>query len=122
MADANALFEVSIPAEGPPQLRLLGKVTGDDLREAGCDLIKLFGVEVYSRPLLIDMSGTDFLDSSGIGWLLEQHKQFRSGKGKIILHSVPPMVSKVMQLMSLHRVLPIADDEQAASLLAESRD
>ncbi len=122
MGDANGLFEVVNAGEGPSHLRLTGKVTGDDLRAAGCDPIDLFGADVYSKPLLIDMSGTDFLDSSGIGWLLEQHKRFRSGKGKLILHSVPPMVAKVMQLMSLNRVLQIADDEQTASLLAESED
>lgn len=120
MPSENTLFDVSIPSDGPMQLRLSGQVTGDQLRESGCDLVGLFGEEIYSRPLLIDMQKAEFLDSSGIGWLLEQHRRFRGGNGVVVLHSIPPMVSKVMQLMNLHRVLRIADDEKAAHLLVES--
>lgn len=120
MAGDQLQFEISKADAGPHELLLSGHVTGDGLREAGCDLTTLFGADVYDHAVLIDMRGTEFLDSSGIGWLLEQHKRFRSGSGRLVLHSVPPMVSKVMQLMSLHRVLKIADDAKAARLLAEA--
>lgn len=120
MAGNQIQFEVSKSDTGPREVLLSGHVTGDGLRESGCDLATVFGEDVYDHPVLIDMRGTEFLDSSGIGWLLEQHKRFRSRSGKLILHSVPPIVAKVMQLMSLHRVLNIADDAKAACLLAEA--
>jgi hypothetical protein len=37
----------------------------------------------------------------------------------LVFHSIPPMVSRVIQLMSLHRVLRIATDAAAARVLVE---
>jgi anti-anti-sigma factor len=119
MSDAALTYELSESEDSLPELRLSGHITGDALAEAHCDPIGLLGGNAYSKRVLVDLSGTDFLDSSGIGWLVQQNKLFQSTGGMLVFHSIPPMVSRVIQLMSLHRVLRIATDAAAARVLVE---
>ena len=122
MADTGLQYQLNESDGSIAELRLSGHVTGDALAEAACDPIQLLGGDAYARRLMVDMSGTEFLDSSGIGWLVQQNKLFNNTGGKLVFHSVPPMVARVIQLMSLHRVLRIAADAVTARSLVEGDD
>jgi hypothetical protein len=50
--------------------------------------------------------------------LIISHKHFVQAKGQLILHSVPPLVLQVMQIVRLPLVVPVATDEAAALALA----
>jgi anti-anti-sigma factor len=63
---------------------------------------------------LFDMEGVEFIDSSGIGWLLSMNRRFQEEGGAMALHSVPPMVSNALKLLRLNEVLTIAEDAPAA--------
>ena len=60
------------------------------------------------------MEKTRFIDSSGIGWLMVSHKRFLGAGGRLVLHSVPPMIAQVLRLLNLHTILAIEPDLAAA--------
>ena len=70
----------------------------------------LLGPDCYSRRVIVDFNQTSFIDSSGVGWLMICHKKFLVVRGKLILHSVPPMVDQVLRVLQLHHVLTIKPD------------
>jgi anti-anti-sigma factor len=78
----------------------------------------LLGAGFYQRQVLLDLGQATFIDSSGVGWLLTNHKNFLAAGGKLILHSVPPMVDQVLRLLQLHHMLSIKADRVAAMAAA----
>ncbi len=96
------------------EVRLSGRITSDAVAEKADRLRQLLGDRAHAGMLLVDLSGTSFLDSSGIGWLLDQHRKCTKAGGLLILHSIPPMVSRVLQLMNLQQVFRIAADAGSA--------
>jgi anti-anti-sigma factor len=82
-------------------------------------LERLLGAACYIRHVVLDMGQASFIDSSGVGWLLTCHKNFQNSGGKLLLHSVPPMVDQVLRLLQLHHILTIKSD-RAAALAAAS--
>lgn len=106
--------------EACSEVRLSGRITSDVVANRGDHLRELLGERAHAGRLLVDLSGTDFLDSSGIGWLLEQHRKCKRAGGRLVLHSIPPMVSKVVQLMNLHHSFHIATDSVSARAMAEA--
>jgi len=99
---------------GVVSITVAGSVTQNDL-DPGRDVLKhTSGDDVYFKTLLMDLSGADFLDSSGVGWLLTCHKRFEERGGRLVLHSVPPTVGNVLRVLRMERVLRIAENEKAA--------
>jgi anti-anti-sigma factor len=72
----------------------------------------------FTRKTLLSLEKVGFIGSSGIGMLLMSHKLFNQAGGRLVLHSLPPMVSNALQLMKMSLVLHIAKDEQSARALA----
>lgn len=84
----------------------------------GDPLEQVLGPGCFTRRVLLDLEGADFIDSSGISWLIVAHKHFRQGGGRLVLHSLPPRVSQVLHFLHMHLVFHIAADEAAARALA----
>jgi anti-anti-sigma factor len=78
----------------------------------------LLGNDAYTRRVLLNLEQTSFIDSAGVGWLVRCHKHFQQGGGKLVLHSIPPMVNHVFQLLKLGSILHITEDEATAKTLA----
>jgi stage II sporulation protein AA (anti-sigma F factor antagonist) len=81
-------------------------------------LENLLGMDGLKRPILLNMERVRFLDSSGISWLLVRHKHIKEQGGKLVLHSLSPLVRQPLEFMNLTRVLHLAHDEPAARNLA----
>ena len=77
-------------------------------------LESLAGPSIYSRKLLLNLDRVEFLDSSGISWLVVSHKNFQQHGGVLVLHSIPPMIYHCFKILGLLDVLHIAPDEAAA--------
>jgi len=114
-------YDVVQTGDDGAEIRLRGRITSDALAEQAAEVARAIGAAAYRGRLLIDMAATEFLDSSGIGWLLEQHRQCLQGGGMMVIHSVPPMVDRVMHLMNLHRAFHIAADHATARTYTEHR-
>jgi anti-anti-sigma factor len=84
-----------------------GQVTQREIDPISEPLQELLGPAAYSRQVRLDLSETNYLDSSGIGWLLKCHKRMREKGGKLTLHAPHPMVANVLKVLKLDRVFNV---------------
>ncbi len=91
-----------------------GQITQAALTANPEPLSGLLGDGGYGRRVALGLAEATFLDSSGVGWLLMCNKRFREASGRLVIHSVPPVILDVIKVMRLDQVLKIADDETAA--------
>ena len=83
---------------------------------AAPELRALVGRTVPSgRPrIVVDLAGTEFMDSSGLGALITGLKTARQAGGDLRIAALNEQVAMVLQLTNLHRVLrPYASVEEA---------
>ncbi len=105
--------------EGVIRLQCVGNVSQQNMQPGVDPMEVLLGSDCYDRTVLLNLEQTEYIDSSGVSWLMGRHKRFLTGGGKLILHSVPPMVSQVLQLLRINTILNIAPDEPAARKIAQ---
>lgn len=96
------------------RMRLKGRVTQKELPTHEDLFVEQIGPNAYHRRVLLDMQESEFLDSSGVSWLLVAHKKFRDQGGRLVLHSLPPLVSNVLKVLRMNQILTLAETEQAA--------
>jgi len=96
------------------RLQCEGEITQFDIPTDRDPFQDTLGPVIYRRRVLLDMEKAEYIDSSGIGWLLAAHKRFQREGGRLILHSVPPAVEQVLRLLKLNTLLTIAADEREA--------
>jgi anti-sigma B factor antagonist len=72
---------------------------------------ELAGVLAADRPvrLIVDLSGVDFCDSTGVNVLLAAHRQARVGGGDLELAGPRPAVRKILQVTGLETVFTVID-------------
>jgi stage II sporulation protein AA (anti-sigma F factor antagonist) len=80
-------------------------------------LESLLGSTVYTRKVLLNLERIEFLDSSGISWLVVSHKHFNQQGGALALHSIPPRIHQVLQFCRMDKLLRLAEDEAAGRAL-----
>src|SRR3954468_3356721 len=80
-------------------------------------LESLVGPNVYSRKLVLNLDRVEFLDSSGISWLVVTRKHCQQQGGVLVLHSIPPRIQQVLQFCRMDKLLKLAEDETAADAL-----
>lgn len=66
------------------------------------------------RRIVVDMTATDFLDSTGLGALVAGLKRLRAHDGEMRLVCTAPRIRKVFEITHVDRVLPIFDTVDAA--------
>src|SRR5262245_2037329 len=101
------------------RLQCAGQVTQTEVQNRRDPVESLLGWDGYGRKVLLNMDKTTDIDSSGVSWLLVLHKHFAQAGGNLVLHTVPPAVNQVLQLLRMNLVLRIAPDEKAARALAQ---
>jgi anti-anti-sigma factor len=101
------------------RLQVTGRITHDVLSPWGDELGNLLGGGGYARRVILSLADVDFIDTSGISWLLARHKRFREASGKLVIHSVMPLVLEVLKVLRLHMVFHLAENEPAALALAQ---
>ena len=93
--------------DGLTVLRVIGSVdltTAPDLRERLIELV----TEGRLR-IVVDLTDTDFLDSTGLGALVGALKRLRAKDGDLQLVCGPGAVRRVFAITSLDRVFAIHD-------------
>ena len=60
----------------------------------------------------IDLSGTTFVDSCGLGALIAVHKTASSRKGVVRLINPTPSMERILEMTRLHRVFQIVRTEE----------
>jgi anti-anti-sigma factor len=101
------------------RLECEGQVTQQELTMDHDPLEAVMGPSLYQRCVLLSLEKTSYIDSSGVSWLLRGHKQFERSGGRLVLHSLSPMVRQVLHLLKLTTLLHVAADEREALPLAQ---
>lgn len=60
--------------------------------------------------LVVDLSGVEFCDSTGVNALLAAHRQAREAGGDLELQAPRPGVRKILQVTGLETVFTVTDD------------
>jgi anti-sigma B factor antagonist len=66
------------------------------------------------RRVVLDLTGTDRCDSTGLGVLVGSLKRVRAHGGELRLAGCQPPVRKVLELCDLHRIFTLYADADAA--------
>jgi anti-sigma B factor antagonist len=89
------------------RIAVLGHITQKELAPLTEPLLDLLGPSGYTRQVRLDLSHTEYLDSSGVGWLLTCNKRMRQAGGHLTLHAPHPIVANVLRVLKLEKVLTI---------------
>ena len=106
MSDVKLSYEV---LEGSNVLRVDGEVifeNSNHVKEEAKEIIK----ENETKKLIIDLSSTSYLDSSGIGVILSLFKFMRDNNGKLLIANPNEKVKKVFEVTKLNQILDIYND------------
>jgi anti-anti-sigma factor len=107
---------VSIEKAGYVRLAAEGDITSRDFLDSGGKnpLETILGANWASNNLMVSLEHTAFIDSSAIGWLIDAQRKSKAAGGKLVLHSAPPRVRDVFELLKMRVVLNLKDDETSA--------
>ncbi|PPR78182.1 MAG: putative anti-sigma factor antagonist [Alphaproteobacteria bacterium MarineAlpha3_Bin5] len=90
---------------------LIIRLTGDiDLQTSPNVRQGLMGSIDKGRPIIVDLSGVDYIDSSGVASLVESLQTMRKKGKQFILVSVSEKAMRVFQLARLDKVFTICSD------------
>jgi len=67
-----------------------------------------------SGKMLLDLSGVEFMDSSGLSVLISAHEMASERNGFVMLSSPEPKIKALIELTRLHEMFEIFDDRDAA--------
>lgn len=64
--------------------------------------------------IVLDMSGVDFMDSAGLGSLMQVLRGFAESDRRIVIANPSPIVGRTLHLMGVDRIVPIMDTLKSA--------
>jgi anti-sigma B factor antagonist len=100
------------------QVELSGRITPDSFSHESEPLAALLGPGAYHRRVLLDMTKSEYINSSGVGWLIVCHKRFRDAGGRLVMHSIPQLVRSVLEVLKMDQVFHLSQDLESARQLA----
>jgi anti-anti-sigma factor len=102
------------------RIEIVGNVTRDAW-PAGRDLLaEHCGEGIYAHLVILSLKQSLYVDSSGVDWLINCHRRFQKGGGRLVLHSLAPASQQLLKMMRLDRVLEIEPTEAGAAARARS--
>ncbi len=94
----------------PVQVQCEGNLSRLDLAENLSPFEHFLGPGGFARQVQLNLEQVEFIDSNGIGWLVECHKRFRAAGGGLSLCKLPPRILQVLQFCKLDRYFHIIRD------------
>lgn len=70
--------------------------------------------ENYINKVVFDFSRTEFMDSSGIGILLNRYKQMIRSGGKVTIYGVGAQVNRILAVGGISKLIEHYDTKEAA--------
>ena len=118
-----ALRMVCIDDSGTVRLAADGPIMSGNFASASDHPLEtLLGVAWARHRVLLDLDKADYIDSHAVGWLLNCHRAFAAGGGRLVLHSVQPKVRRILTTLRVDAVLPLAADEASAQSLLQKKE
>ena len=104
---------VRVATEGP--LTSADMLMGSDQPHP---LEALLGQHWTNKKVLLDFDKTTYIDSSAIGWLINCQRKFKDGGGMLVLHSIPPTVMQILNVLKIGKLIPLERDLSTAREIA----
>jgi anti-anti-sigma factor len=82
--------------------------------QLGNPLEKILGCMTFTRKVILNLEKVNFLDSSGLSWLVACHRRFTQQGGRMVMCGIPPRILQVLQFCRMDQLFTIAEDEAAA--------
>ncbi len=105
---------------GMPVLSLTGRLdfdTAPGLRKA---LMKHAGGS--ESPLILDLSGLEFIDTAGVATLIEAELRWRDGKGRMVLFGLREPIAVAVDTMHVTDLFTVVAGEEEAARAAGAPD
>jgi len=101
-------FRISVRDDGGvPMVAVEGEVDVATAPSVRDELYRL--IEAGANRVVMDLSGMDFIDSTGLGVFVGALKRAREGGGGIELRGLKPSARKVFEITGLDSAFTIAD-------------
>lgn len=98
----------------PPVLVLSGEFDVANVREIDRFLRRRLGPFYHRGHLIIDLSGTTFIDSSFVGFLVRLVKELRGAGRELLLVRPGGQVRRVFAIVGLPNLVPVFDSLEDA--------
>ncbi|NLD47517.1 MAG: STAS domain-containing protein [Clostridiaceae bacterium] len=96
--------------EGIKVIKLTGQVRISTQNEFK-DLLDNLARESEGRTVILSMDGVIYMNSAGLGIIIDTYKKFKEKKGRMILCNLMPDISKLFEVTRLNRFIEIYDTE-----------
>ncbi|MEV6285374.1 STAS domain-containing protein [Kribbella sp. NPDC051770] len=114
MAADSTDLSVQVDHLGPhPLVRLSGDVDAESA-PALTETLRAVLTTIGTKPLVLDLTEVEFMDSSGLGVLIGAHQQAAVQGGALILANPHPRVAKVLRITKLHKVFTVTETVEEA--------
>ncbi|MCH8804868.1 MAG: STAS domain-containing protein [Planctomycetes bacterium] len=67
-------------------------------------------IEQYKGRLVVDLAGVNYMDSSGVGTMVELKRRVERQGGSVVLARLQPRVRSVFEITQLDKFFTIVDD------------
>ena len=84
--------------------------TARDIRQAIDTTVE----KSHPRHLVLDFSGVQFMDSSGIGVLLSRYKQMEGSRGTVRIYGAGPRITRILTIGGIMRLVKKCDTREEA--------
>jgi anti-anti-sigma factor len=115
MADKVTQVKVeTVPSESAPPITVL-RFTGDVTSASKAAVLGTFqGLPVDAKRILLDFSGVDYLNSSGIALVIQLMIAANKGGQKVRTFGLKPHFIKVFTMVGITRYTTLHPDEKTA--------
>jgi len=96
------------------RIEVSGKISRDGWTAHYDPLIEVYGPNIYPQKVLMNLSNSIYVDSTGVEWLLSCHRRFKEAGGIMVLHSAGAATLQLLKMMRMDRVFHLVPDEAAA--------
>ena len=94
-------------------IHLPGELDHDNCRNLKRDT-DLLWAEYYINRIVFDFTHTSFMDSSGIGVLLNRYKQMAASRGTVAYYGAGPQVRRILEMGGVSRLIKGYEDRESA--------
>ena len=95
-------------------LELHGRLSRDAWMDSRDPIASVCGDNIFSRKVMLNLSDANYLDSTGVEWLLVSNEKFQAAGGKLVVHSASRTPNDFLKMMRMHLVLDLVSDEATA--------
>jgi stage II sporulation protein AA (anti-sigma F factor antagonist) len=95
---------------GALRVRCSGQISQSRFAGVTDPLAELIGSDGLKRTVRLDLENVDYVDSSGIGWLVGSYRRCSEAGGQLVLCRVPPVVEQVLRFCGLEKLFPVDRD------------